>query len=161
MRCLFLCTGLFPLALCLQASSLLCVAGFPSFLKVNNIPLDFPDGSAVKNLPLRRCLIPGSGRSPGEGNGNRLQCSCLENPRDGEPGGLPSMGSHRVGHDWNELAAAAAAAAAAASTLAWEIPWIEESGGCKRFGHDLVTKQQQQIFHCRYIPWFLYLFIHW
>ena len=35
----------------------------------------------------------------GEGNGNALQCSCLENPRDGEPGGLPSMGSHRVGHD--------------------------------------------------------------
>ena len=28
--------------------------------------------------------IPGSGRSPGEGNGNPLQCSCLENPRDGE-----------------------------------------------------------------------------
>ena len=35
----------------------------------------------------------------GEGNGNPLQCSCLENPGDGEPGGLPSMGSHRVGHD--------------------------------------------------------------
>ena len=35
----------------------------------------------------------------GEGNGNPLQCSCLENPRDGEPGGLPSVGSHRVGHD--------------------------------------------------------------
>ena len=35
----------------------------------------------------------------GEGNGNPLQCSCLENPRDGEPGGLPSMRSHRVGHD--------------------------------------------------------------
>ena len=35
----------------------------------------------------------------GEGNGNPLQCSFLENPRDGEPGGLPSMGSHRVGHD--------------------------------------------------------------
>ena len=35
----------------------------------------------------------------GEGNGNPLQCSCLENPRDGEPGGLPSMGSHRIGHD--------------------------------------------------------------
>ena len=44
----------------------------------------------------------------GEGNGNPLQCSCLENPRDGgEPGGLPSMGSHRVGHDWRDLAAAA------------------------------------------------------
>ena len=35
----------------------------------------------------------------GEGNGNPLQCSCLENPRDGEPGGLPFMGSHRVGYD--------------------------------------------------------------
>ena len=52
----------------------------------------------------------------GEGNGNPLQCSCLENPRDGEPDGLPSMGSHRVGHDWSDLAAAAAEAAAAAAT---------------------------------------------
>ena len=32
-------------------------------------------------------------------------------PGKGEPGGLPSMGSHRVGHDWSDLAAAAAAAA--------------------------------------------------
>ena len=44
----------------------------------------------------------------GEGNSNPLQCSCLENPRDGEPDGLPSIGSHRVGHDWSDLAAAAA-----------------------------------------------------
>ena len=28
-------------------------------------------------------------------------------PGTGEPGGLPSMGSHRVGHDWRDLAAAA------------------------------------------------------
>ena len=41
----------------------------------------------------------------GEGNGNPLQCSCLENPGTGEPGGLPSMGSHRVRHDWSDLAA--------------------------------------------------------
>ena len=40
--------------------------------------------------------IPGSGRSPGEGSGNPLQSSCLEE----EPGGLQSMGSQRVGHDW-------------------------------------------------------------
>ena len=33
-------------------------------------------------------------------------------PGAGEPGGLMSMGSHRVGHDWSDLAAAAAAAAA-------------------------------------------------
>ena len=93
----------------------------------------------------------------GEGNGNQLPYSCLENPMDGgawwaavpgvsksrsqlsdftfpfhvhalekemaahssvlawripgtgEPGGLPSMGSHRVRHDWSDLAAAAAA----------------------------------------------------
>ena len=102
------------------------------------------------------CSVPGSGRSPREGNGNPLQYSCLENPMNrgvwkaavhgvtegwtrlsdftftfhfhalekemathssvlawripgtGEPGGLPSMGSHRVGHDWSDLAAAAA-----------------------------------------------------
>ena len=37
--------------------------------------------------------------SPGEGNGNPLQYSCLENPMDGEPSGLQSMGLQRVGHD--------------------------------------------------------------
>ena len=31
-------------------------------------------------------------------------------PGTGDPGGLPSMGSHRVGHDWRDLAAAVAAA---------------------------------------------------
>ena len=36
-------------------------------------------------------------------------------PGTGEPGGLPSLGSHRVGHDWSDLAAAAAAAAAVKS----------------------------------------------
>jgi len=30
-------------------------------------------------------------------------------PETGEPGGLPSLGSHRVGHDWSDFAAAAAA----------------------------------------------------
>ena len=35
----------------------------------------------------------------GEGNGNPLQYPCLENPGMGEPGGLPSMGMHRVGQD--------------------------------------------------------------
>ena len=37
-------------------------------------------GSEVKK---RLGSIPGSGRSPGEGNGNPLQYSCLENPMDG------------------------------------------------------------------------------
>ena len=50
--------------------------------------------------------IPESGRSPGKGNGNPLQHSCLENPIDRgdspwtkEPGRLQTMGSQRVGHD--------------------------------------------------------------
>ena len=37
-------------------------------------------------------LIPGSGRSSGEGNGNPLHHSCLENLMDRKPGGLQSMG---------------------------------------------------------------------
>ena len=36
--------------------------------------------------------IPGLGRSPGEGNGNPLQYSCLENPTDRGADGLQSMG---------------------------------------------------------------------
>ena len=47
----------------------------------------------------------------GEGNGNPLQCSCLENPRDGGAWWAAIYGVHRVGHDWSDLAAAAAAAA--------------------------------------------------
>ena len=50
----------------------------------------------VKRLPTMRETwgsIPGSGRSPGEGNGNPLQYSSLENPMDG----LQFMGSQRVG----------------------------------------------------------------
>ena len=43
----------------------------------------------------------------GEGNGNPLQwVLAWRIPGTGEPGGLPSMGSHRVGHDWSDLAAA-------------------------------------------------------
>ena len=44
-----------------------------------------------------------------EGNGNPLRCLAWRIPGTGEPGGLPSMGLHRVGHDWSDLAAAAAA----------------------------------------------------
>ena len=40
--------------------------------------------------------VPGSGRASGEGNGNPLQYSCLENPWTEEPGGLRSVGSQRV-----------------------------------------------------------------
>ena len=45
----------------------------------------FPDGSMVNNQPANVAdvgSIPGLGRSPGEGNGNPLQYSCLGNPMD-------------------------------------------------------------------------------
>ena len=45
----------------------------------------FPGGSVGKNPPANAGelgLIPGSGRSPGEGKGNPLQYSCLKNPMD-------------------------------------------------------------------------------
>ena len=48
---------------------------------------DFPGGSDGKASAYNAGdsgLIPGLGRSPGEGNGNPLQYSCLENPMDGE-----------------------------------------------------------------------------
>ena len=48
--------------------------------------LGFPGGSEVKASACNvgdLGSIPGSGRSPGEGNGNPLQYSCLENPMDG------------------------------------------------------------------------------
>ena len=46
----------------------------------------FPSGSEVKASACNAgdlSSIPGSGRSPGEGNDNPLQYSCLENPMDG------------------------------------------------------------------------------
>ena len=47
--------------------------------------MGFPGGSEVKNPPANAGdigSIPGSGVSPGEGNGNPFQYSCLGNPRD-------------------------------------------------------------------------------
>ena len=85
-------------------------------------------------------------------------------PGTAGPGGLPSMGSHRVGHDWSDLAAAAAAysislemllqvlyfivtwnrsslcgdtekaMAPHSSTLAWKISWTEEPGRLQSMG---------------------------
>ena len=54
----------------------------------NKSKSSFPGGTGVKNLPADAedtrdtGSIPGSGRSPGEGNGNPLKYSCLENSMD-------------------------------------------------------------------------------
>ena len=65
---------------------------------------DFPGGSDGK---VSACSagdpgsILGSGRSPGEGKGNPLQYSCLENFMDrGTWWAIKSMWSQRVGHNW-------------------------------------------------------------
>ena len=79
-----------------------------------------------------------------ERNGNPLQHSGLENPVDRGAGGLLSIGSHRVGHDWSDLACMHAMEkemATHSSVLAWRIPGIEEPGGLPpmgshRVGHD-------------------------
>ena len=62
----------------------------------------------VKNLPVSAGdvrdlgLIPGSGRSPGGGNGDPLQYSCLGNPMD--RGAWWATWGHRVGHNRSDFA---------------------------------------------------------
>ena len=74
-------------------------------LKVQHIEsMGFPGGSNGKESACSAGdsgLIPGSGRSPGEENGNPLQYPCLENPmgRGEEPGRLQSLGSQ----SWTRL----------------------------------------------------------
>ena len=62
----------------------------------------FLSSSVVKNLPTiagNEGSIPGSGRSPGGGNGNPLQYSWLEKPRDRGDGWATVTGLQRVRHE--------------------------------------------------------------
>ena len=67
--------------------------------------MGFPGGAVVKKSSANAGYIrdpgstPGSGRYPGEGNGNPFQYSCLENPVDRGDWWLHSMVLHRVVHD--------------------------------------------------------------
>ena len=87
--------------------------------------LDFPGGSEVK---VSACnvgdlgSIPGSGRSPGEGNGNPLQYSCLENPMVGGAWwAIQSMGSQKVRHNWaTSLSLSLSSAFSKASLNIWK-----------------------------------------
>ena len=67
------------------------------------IPTVFPCGSDGKESACDvtdPASIPGLGRSPGEGNGNPLQYSCLENFMDRGAWWASVHGAERVGHDW-------------------------------------------------------------
>ena len=63
------------------------VLSFCLFILFMGFSVGFPGGSEVK-VPASNAgdpgSIPGSGRSPGEGNGNPFQYSCLGNPMDGK-----------------------------------------------------------------------------
>ena len=64
--------------------------------------IGFPGWSVIKNPPPKTGdvgLIPGLGRSLGEGNDNPFQYSCLENPMDRGAWWAQSTGPQRVGHD--------------------------------------------------------------
>ena len=57
--------------------------GINQYCKLSQVVLAVKNPSANAGDSRDVGSIPGSGRSSGEGNGNPLQCSCLENPRDG------------------------------------------------------------------------------
>ena len=64
--------------------------------------MGFLDGSVGKESACNARevgSIPMSGRSPGEGNGTPLQCSCLENPRDGGAWWAAIYGVAQIRHD--------------------------------------------------------------
>ena len=71
-----------------------------------HISMGFPGGSVVKNPPANagdagdQCSIPGFGRSPGGGNGNPVQYSCLENSMD--RGAQPAT-VQGVAKNWTQL----------------------------------------------------------
>ena len=62
-------------SICLDCFSTISLWGFPAGAMVKNLLASAVDAGVMGS-------IPGSGRSPGEGNGNPLQYSWLENPRD-------------------------------------------------------------------------------
>ena len=68
--------------------------------------MGFPSGSVVKNLPANTGpagnvgLVSGLGRSPGGGNGNSIQYSCLKkNPRDRGAWQVTAHGVEKIGHN--------------------------------------------------------------
>ena len=120
----------------------------------------------------RRKWQPTPGFLPGESQG-------------GKPGGLPSMGSHRIGHDWSDLAAAAAAVAQMENNLpamretqvqflgqeaplekgiathssipAWVIPWDREAWWVTAHGN---AKSKIQLSHFHFTYMYICVYTH-
>ena len=99
----------------------------------------------------------------------------LRIPRTGKPGGLLSMGSHRVRHDWSDSSSSSSwiiekarefqkniyfcfiaekAVVPHSSTLVWKIPWMEESGRLQSRGCKELDTTERLHFH-------FFTFMHW
>ena len=98
----------------------------------------------------------------GKGNGNPLQCSCLENPKDGGAwwAAVYGVAQSRTRLKWLSSSIryfiSEKAMATHSSTVAWEIPWTEDPGrlqsmGSGRIGHDWATSLSLSLF----------TFMHW
>ena len=96
---------------------------------VNNSPPNAGDAADMG-------LIPGLGRSTGRGTAIHSSILIWRIPWTKEPGGLLSMGSQRVRHNWAmqetkemQVESLEEEMATYSNILAWKIPWTEESGG--------------------------------
>ena len=105
--------------------------GLPKWRSVKNLPANAGDTRDVGS-------IPGLGRSPGEGNGNPLQDSCLDVKKNPMAGGAWWAALHGVARSQTRLSdftftfhfqAVEKEMATHSSILAWEIPWKEGPGG--------------------------------
>ena len=94
----------------------------------------------------------------GEGNGNPLQCSCLENPRDGGAWWAAVYGvtQSRTRLTWlsSIMFSTEKAMAPHSSTLAWKILWTEEPGRLQSMG-------SQRVRHNWATSLSLFTFMHW
>ena len=119
---------------------------FTKYLSTGKYVYGFPGGSEVKASACNAGdlgSIPGSGRSPGEGNGNPLQYSCLENPMDGGVWWATVHGVTKSRTRLNEwlkrlkyvyISSLEKEMATHSSILAWEIPRTEEPSGLQSTG---------------------------
>ena len=82
-----------------QPTPVLLLREFHGQKSLVGCPWGRTDRTWLKRLSMHACI--------GEGNGNPLSVLAWRIPGIGEPGGLPSMGSHRVRHNWSNLPAAA------------------------------------------------------
>ena len=94
----------------------------------------------------------------GEGNGNPLQCSCLENPRDGGAWWAAVYGVAQSRAQLKWWSSMEKEMATHSNILAWRIPWTEEPGGLQSMGsqrvrQDWATSLTHSLIFKKYFLW--------